>query len=101
MNRESQTIHGNSHDLQPLRYIFTICIEKLMNRIESYDSNRDSYDFNIIDQKQFILFYTHTNPPAPALSTIVASAVFISSLYRYHNPSLYVLVPSIRFVPFS
>jgi hypothetical protein len=40
MNRESQTIRDNSHDLQPLRYIFTICIEKLLKRIESYDSNR-------------------------------------------------------------
>jgi hypothetical protein len=40
LNRESQTIRDDSRDSQRLRYIFTI-------HIESYDSYRESYDFNI------------------------------------------------------
>jgi hypothetical protein len=33
MNRESQMIHDDSHDSQPLQYIFMIYIEKLLDRM--------------------------------------------------------------------
>jgi hypothetical protein len=54
-NRESQTIRDDSRDSQRLRYIFIIRIENILNHIESYDSNRESYNVNITGEKSIFI----------------------------------------------